>query len=604
MGYFASQRPNRFGYLLHWRRTVPKLVPRVQLMVEIGDDLLYTSSVFDHMKASNLPMQVSWVGIFTAIFDTIAYRCLRAEIEVKFGKTSNRILDDSKREVHQFAQMRNRNWCFLARQGLYDYHKGESPKLINCVHRFAGYHSKFIPDAGHWHETLDGVNFHGKEESESNHGVHMGNDPEIGESSFPFVSANSPCLQVSREEICALAIILGMNLRSGKTCSPDSLSGVGGFGLSLSAAASPELHWRLRIVQTSRRPRHEPSAGSGYSILFAKFLACGSIPFARANSEEGLDWIKSVYIPYQDSLEGIKRGANFSDKPSFTEIFHGIDYLTRLPASESAMVWSYIPENHEDVLDGDLQLENTASCGMIKTDNKVAGTWPQAVSGIAFGGLVPQTTKEIQEAVQFTVSGLPAIFDNPHYEGNKCDHWLNELEMLINECHRQSSESNLFGNYVKRRAEDYPNEGTNYMLTCYDTRDTAAVFGRYMTLIEHLIAVCSPTESLEDIQKEVTIYIQRSYLTAVREKRQQKEDSDQWSKCPQCLGQTVKNVRESYGASGTLNRDNIARIICCIIAAWADNVQNVRLYVRRTEDAVSDDVTSFMEDLPPFLALS
>ncbi|OGE47390.1 hypothetical protein PENARI_c046G10533 [Penicillium arizonense] len=269
------------------------------------------------------------------------------------------------------------------------------------------------------------------------------------------------------------------------------------------------------------------------------------------------------------------------------------------------MVWSHILDEQEDVPSQAPQPEDFSSWGMIKNlNNKETGTWPQAVSEIPFGGLVPQTTKEIREAVRFTISGLPTIFDNPHYEGNKCDNWLNELEMLINECHQQRSESNLFGNYVKRRAGDFPDEGSNYTFNCYDTRDTAAVFGRYMTLIEHLIAICCPNESLKDMRNVVSAYIKESYMTAVRKKRQDDEESDQWSQCPQCLGQTVKDVKKAYRASRAIDRDQIARIICCIIAALAENVKVIRLHLRRSPGMASDDNTSYMEDLPPFLALS
>jgi hypothetical protein len=57
----------------------------------------------------------------------------------------------------------------------------------------------------------------------SKHDSHLYYDPDYKESSFPFISANKPCLRVSREELCALAMIFGMNfpfgsaLRSGFT---------------------------------------------------------------------------------------------------------------------------------------------------------------------------------------------------------------------------------------------------------------------------------------------------------------------------------------------------------------------------------------------------
>lgn len=128
MGYFASKSPNFMQYIFRWKLTVPLPIPKIQFIVEIGDDLVYTSSVFDQMKLPCLPSRVSWVEMFSSIFDTAAYRVLRDEIEVDLGPTANMILSKAMSRVCRYKG-KTGGTGFPDRQDLYD--GGGTPRSLS-----------------------------------------------------------------------------------------------------------------------------------------------------------------------------------------------------------------------------------------------------------------------------------------------------------------------------------------------------------------------------------------------------------------------------------------------------------------------------------------
>jgi len=89
----------------------------------------------------------------------------------------------------------------------------------------------------------------------------------------------SPAIRISKEEIATLGLILGIKIENRhKTFAPE---GRGGFGTCLTLNKLRGLTV-LRLIQRSDHPSIiNTRGGSGYSILFAKHLACGYIPFAR-----------------------------------------------------------------------------------------------------------------------------------------------------------------------------------------------------------------------------------------------------------------------------------------------------------------------------------
>lgn len=112
----------------------------------------------------------------------------------------------------------------------------------------------------------------------------------------------------------------------------------------------------------------------------------------------------------------------------------------------------------------------------------------RAVVGIAFGGLVPQCSGLLADAIAFTVG---ASF------GERVD----QLELLINELHSSDRGANYFGDYVTVgcQALDSVDRGYHYATPSrYDTQEAAAVFARYMNFLEVIARRCKITPSLDE----------------------------------------------------------------------------------------------------------
>lgn len=395
-----------------------------------------------------------------------------------------------------------------------------------------------------------------------------------------------PCIETSREELAALALVLGMQLKVNE--SANTVNGIGAFGTSLFAAQSGGC-WKLHLIHGTRLPKHLHSQGSGYTTIYAKHLACGSIPFADSTK-----WIKSVYVR-QDVLDAIKRGWHIKDM----DIYGGqsLEYLRRLPGKKQI-----------DAFYGVVEHANTpARLGAIlRTDGTPVGegfSWARAVAGIAFGGLVPQATPRVAEAVQFTVSHD----QQPETAGAR----INALEDLVEKLHGLQHEKHIFGPYVAMRYE--ANSGADRV--SYTTaargppRDSASKFGRYMNLLERMVARCDA--GLNEVYEASCRLIEDSYRRAVELEKARAsglffevvgEVTD--------IAAAVKAIRKRTRRSVRIPYGDIAVVVRCILAVWAEQVPHVELEEFR-EVSVGDDPLasprSFvgfatMEDLPAISA--
>jgi hypothetical protein len=349
--------------------------------------------------------------------------------------------------------------------------------------------------------------------------------------------------------------------------------GEGAFGISVSVDRNEnDGHWQLHLNSTERRPRHRPSKGSGYAPLFAKHMACGMIPFKRAEASEGKEWIKSVYVS-ERVLDALKRGGNITDPKDHVNP-SAVEYLRR--SSKFTPPWPHY---------GTEERGN----GCINQKGQEIGYWWRAVSGIAFGGLVPQTTKELKHAVTFTISGLINVIDgdgNFHLDNvpNIVLSWAEALERLENKLHAKEKDLELFGNYVAER-EDW--DDASYAISCYNTGDAAAVFGRYMTLLERLTALCNeardretPDAKMERVFESTCDLLGENYRQALVTPTRNPEEVDSR------LGNVIMKIGDSFNDDDNhISLRNCAWVAACIIAAWAGNVQIISLEPGRRADA-------------------
>ncbi len=226
------------------------------------------------------------------------------------------------------------------------------------------------------------------------------------------------------------------------------LKGEGAFGTCLTALLDHNnTQWQLHFNIGSRYRRHTPSMGSGYSILHALFLACGSIPFGRGEESNGeLRYVECVHVT-DEVLQAIQEGRNICDcdDPNIDQV-EGIEYLSRLPCSRGDFYYGCDQKAEKDQV------------GLIRDIKRhplyeLRATWWAAVAGIAFGGLVPQATQNVKDALLFTVAGIRGFCSEKRSDDVKQLHSrISELEQLIYGLHEEYSKRNdklnRFGDFV------------------------------------------------------------------------------------------------------------------------------------------------------------
>jgi len=325
-----------------------------------------------------------------------------------------------------------------------------------------------------------------------------------------------PCI----EKLFALSLILGMPLKVNDFT--QNIGGIGPFGTGLNVVQNDGA-WKLELHRGSRLARHATPCGSGYTSLFAKHLAFGSLPFADSTR-----WIQSVYVN-DIILDAVKEGRSIKDGKSFGG--HPLQMLRRLPGAKQIDAFYHTSERLEtdnhligrilksngDPINLGRPSSQTTTQGSssqpqtppappsrpkqrkkpgasesesleLKASNQseipsaaqkpVEASRCRAVVGIGFGGLVPQASFNLAKAVEFTVGG------------KICD-CIDGLENLINRLHLQNKHLNLFGAFISERASTQEAADHVFYATpshYMDTQDATASFARYMNLVERMAA--------------------------------------------------------------------------------------------------------------------
>jgi len=283
------------------------------------------------------------------------------------------------------------------------------------------------------------------------------------------------CITLTREELAALAIITGMIFTEQESSLyPMSF---GGFGFSLDISHA-DAAWSVALVQGSRLPRHAPSMGHGCTTLMAKYLACDSIPFAQNDY-----WVRSVYIT-EDVLKAVRKGRNVID--SRASGGDSLDFLRRLPGDRLIDALYGVHDGRSHSTGAGKAPQAFASSAGLGGDSPShgrteVGSWARAVVGIAFGGPVPQASRNVREAVAFTVGG------SEDHMGS-C---IEAIESLVDLLHGWDEVDNLFGDNVMDHYVAEGNSDVNYTFPSAKSSptDAAAVFSRYANLLERVLAL-------------------------------------------------------------------------------------------------------------------
>ncbi|KAF3019019.1 hypothetical protein E8E14_013258 [Neopestalotiopsis sp. 37M] len=408
-------------------------------------------------------------------------------------------------------------------------------------------------------------------------------ESSVGEKSTKLQSAwilgNKPCIGVTREELVALALFTGMKIE--RSAHGLHYSGIGPFGLSIDLIHT-DANWRLSLIRGSRIPRHAPSLGSGYTLLMAKHLACGSIPFQCSPS-----WVHSIYLR-DDVLSAVKAGHFIIDVQSYGG--PTLEFLRRLPADKAVDAFYGVSARAVDVTG------NSLTPGTIMTARGTEVGWSHVVAGIAFGGLVPQAHPNVIEAVRFTTAGTFV---------ETC---IQQIESLIDALHRHQKEApdqfDVFGPYVSERCRRQGHSFVNYTHPSTENhpRDAAAIFARYMNLLEHVVALTN--YSVDEVYEAAVANLDRVYQSRITASEQAIKDAH--------LGDIVADIKSTM-ESHFISLEQCGELVRCILAAsaatvpgifvkehmpWVDQAQAI---VRQANGNDGNVNILLMDNIPPFV---
>jgi hypothetical protein len=510
MSYFRVPKLSWWSAFQGFTTETPQLTT-IRGLIEAGDDYLWTSAALDHLQPQH--GNLSWVPLYEAVFSQIATHKDSKLVDAIKHPTTYTALERARRDLSGTRS---------ERYELYD-----TGKLIPCLRLLDKAADAPMPDYPR-REKRKGL-------------IHIAN---------AWMLRGIPCVQTSREELAALALTLGIPLKINDYT--QNVSGVGPFGTGFDMIQDNGV-WRLELIHGSRLPRHTASYSSGYSVLFAKHLAFGSLPFA-----ENKHWVRSVYISPVvlkaiENGQAIKDGKSFSGRP--------LQILRSLPAAKQI---DAIYHTGDEVLDEDnlgCILNSKGDVMNIQVDESttIAANWCRAVVGIAFGGLVPQASKNLAAAVTFTVGGiLGDVVDG--------------LENLINKLHNCDPGANIFGDHVTERCDAlYLVDYVHYAIPSrYDTQEAAAVFARFMNLLERMTVLSK--YSIEDIFEEACILIHCVYVEAIMRRRRRASSTNLLD---QNLGDEIDRLADRFEAHKPpldIGLGDCTLVVRCILAVWASRV--------------------------------
>ncbi|KAF2269054.1 hypothetical protein CC78DRAFT_575606 [Lojkania enalia] len=296
-------------------------------------------------------------------------------------------------------------------------------------------------------------------------------------------------ISVTATELAALSIILGSPLtlaqmqRGSQEKSPQPTSV---FGLSISGSPLGDGRYHISLKQHKRSLSQLPAKGSGYSTLYAKHIAAGSLPFSLDSKS-----ISSTLIT-RETLEAVKLGKCLRTERSSAST-SAAQFLSMLPSSRELNFHTFT--------------ESTASTS--------TSLLLRSIAELPFtGGLVPLASMPLVSTVRFVASaGLPPA------------RLLQRLEALVDKVHRHSPNLQLFGPLFESnnagllfRERERLGKLATGTVTEESLADKVARMHRYITMLERLMALV-PDMKQQDIlfavreatQKE----IERSYEDAI-----------------------------------------------------------------------------------------
>lgn len=506
MRHFVAKRPHPLRYIFGATTNIPE-VPTVASLILAGDYLIYTSSLFDQIPA--IPREVCWVNLYTQFFDEMAWLRKSWTDDTRNGnKFIKRYLAQADRQVPWLQRL----------QKLVKLANGFITAVYHTLLRTASLDlekqaieltsTQAIPRSHH-SAVLHRHSMYQHDQRENANGPYLvscvrplAKDHRVSDKELNFLETRplwildaKPCIEISREELAGLALAMGIPLTKHED---GSISGAGPFGAFLFLSRHLN-NWLLRLTHQNRQPTHDASKGSGYSTLFAKHMASASLPLNVSDGE-----IRSILV--DGSVVAAVAKYDVHEFVLFQGTLSIPGVLTCMPTAYKHKVYTCDPWQ--------------VSQGNSSKKSLPSSSWFDAVAGIAFGGLVPQASKALVEAVLFTVTGE---YRKEHRTNASYVYVTVELQNLVYALHLDCPKLELFGKYIAERARigsRKPDSMEVFSGIC-TSRDAGALFSRYMTALERLAAMAVSTKTaaktlekgFSDIQVKETSPIPRSTET-------------------------------------------------------------------------------------------
>lgn len=300
-------------------------------------------------------------------------------------------------------------------------------------------------------------------------------------------------VMVTPKELAALSVFLGSPItiteasNAGEKPEDTRLAkGRGAFGISINATPTGDGKYRILLRQHKRSIPQLPARGSGYSTLFAKHLASGSIPFLLDKNH-----VNAILIT-SETFKAIQSGTRLHLQKS-APVTQASHFLTSLSNSRDLSFHTLAP--------------STSSTSM--------PLLLHAIAAMPFsGGFAPLASAPLVQAVRFVASGgLPPA------------RLLQRLEALVDKVHRYSPGLQLFGPLYEdihagllfRERERLGRLATGAKADD-SIADKVARMQRYITLLERLMCLVpdmKPHDVLCAVREAMKKEIERSYEDAV-----------------------------------------------------------------------------------------
>ena len=545
MGIFVTQKPSYWRTFLGSRIALPS-VPSVGGLIKAGDAGLWTSGAFSHVHTCRGETTATgWVPLAETTLCNVSWL---ADLTLQDMGLPEDVLAYVK-------GVRKRHCPAHSDAGMY---QPEGRQLVRCIRPLDRQKRTTVPSG-------------------------MESRVAACEMEKPWLLHGSLCVSVSASETVALATILGMPLEINDYT--QKIRGIGAFGSSLGIGGkSPPPK-----IELSFRPHWAdpvPPCSSGYTTVMAKSIAFGCVPFAENDY-----WVNAIYVS-EDVLSAIKTGRAIADIAGYGGT--SMQYLWQLPAAKGVSAYFH-PRSHwvadgsrvgvVETMNGDaIALVPAASLPGVDTKSGCqAATWQRAVAGIAFGGLVPQASSLLAEAVAFTVGGV-------NLEG--C---INHIEDLINDLydlHPGTDEEKLriFGTYVQSRCRtrDWIETDNWTRPVRLSTPWAAFTFHRYMNLLEVITASLQGWDTphrMEAVFQETSETLDTAYKAAVKahllethvtEAPAWKLTDEERQMLGLDLGDALLSVRGKLKRGEFLTTEDVVVVVRCILAAWAAQVPVIR----------------------------